>query len=112
MHDPVTAPATALFFCRRHAQGQTFSRMKLGWPARTQSSAPRARSDPPSRSLTMGGGASNLRSDMEELISCTYLLGRTLASMSFPDMYRLQDFHSPSAPALSAPGIRRDKSPL
>ena len=44
MHDPVTAPATALFFCRRHAQGQTFSRMKLGWPARTQSSAPRARS--------------------------------------------------------------------
>ena len=50
----------------------------------------------------MGGGASNLRSDMEELISCTYLLGRTLASMSFPDMYRLQDFHSPSAPALKS----------
>lgn len=43
----------------------------------------------------MGGGASSLRSDMEELISCTYLLGRALASMTFPDMYRIQVGESP-----------------
>lgn len=41
----------------------------------------------------MGGGASTAGAEaIEELVACTYLLGQALASMSFPDMYRLVDF--------------------
>ena len=32
----------------------------------------------------------------------TFLLGRAIAAMSFPDMYRLQDFHSSKAPPLAS----------
>jgi hypothetical protein len=32
----------------------------------------------------------------------TVLLGRAIAAMSFPDMYRLQDFHSSKAPLLAS----------
>ena len=50
----------------------------------------------------MGAGVSTAGGELEELVACTCLLGQALASMSFPDMYRIQDFHSPNAPRLSA----------
>eukprot|EP01031_Cornospumella_fuschlensis_P034248 gene34248-41456_t len=47
----------------------------------------------------MGGGAS-LMEGVEELMTTTILIGRAISSMSFPGMYRIQDFHSPLAPPL------------
>ena len=47
----------------------------------------------------MGAGASSDGGELEQLVACTYLLGQALASMSFPDMYRIQDFHADDAPA-------------
>eukprot|EP00620_Florenciella_sp_RCC1587_P020156 CAMPEP_0182557106 /NCGR_PEP_ID=MMETSP1324-20130603/1149_1 /TAXON_ID=236786 /ORGANISM="Florenciella sp., Strain RCC1587" /LENGTH=374 /DNA_ID=CAMNT_0024769117 /DNA_START=16 /DNA_END=1136 /DNA_ORIENTATION=+ len=52
----------------------------------------------------MGGGSSALR-EMDEIVTCTYLLGRAIAAMSFPDMYRIQDFHSKKAPELKSDKI-------
>lgn len=46
----------------------------------------------------MGGGASSL--NMEDLIQTTVMVGRAIASLSFPGMYRLVDFHSSKAPKL------------
>ena len=48
----------------------------------------------------MGAGASSDGGELEQLVACTYLLGQALASMSFPDMYRVQDFHAADAPRL------------
>ncbi|KAH8096320.1 hypothetical protein JL720_3685 [Aureococcus anophagefferens] len=58
----------------------------------------------------MGAGASSDGGELEQLVACTYLLGQALASMSFPDMYRIQDFHAEDAPALrSARGLAADR---
>ena len=46
----------------------------------------------------MGAGASADGGELEQLVACTYLLGQALSSMSFPDMYRIQDFHADDAP--------------
>ena len=48
----------------------------------------------------MGAGASADGGELEQLVACTYLLGQALSSMSFPDMYRIQDFHADDAPRL------------
>ena len=50
----------------------------------------------------MGAGASSDGGELEQLVACTYLLGQALASMSFPDMYRVQDFHAADAPKLQS----------
>jgi len=47
----------------------------------------------------MGGGASAMQ-EMEEILTCAYLLGRSIVAISFPDMYSIRDFHSPDAPPL------------
>lgn len=47
----------------------------------------------------MGGGASTLNG-IDELLSATYMIGRAIASISFPGMYRIYDFHSSAAPKL------------
>lgn len=58
----------------------------------------------------MGAGASADGGELEQLVACTYLLGQALASMSFPDMYRVQDFHADDAPALrSDVGLLADR---
>ncbi|KAJ1451224.1 ankyrin repeat-containing domain protein [Pelagophyceae sp. CCMP2097] len=51
----------------------------------------------------MGAASSTAGGELEELVACTYLLGQALASMSFPDMYRIHDFHSRAAPPLKTP---------
>lgn len=47
----------------------------------------------------MGGGASGMQG-VEELITTTYMIGRAIAAITFPGMYRIYDFHSPLAPKL------------
>ena len=46
----------------------------------------------------MGGGASSM--NMEDLIQTTVMVGRAIAAITFPGMYRIYDFHSPKAPRL------------
>ena len=46
----------------------------------------------------MGGGASSM--NMEDLIQTTVMVGRAIAAISFPGMYRIYDFHSAKAPRL------------
>lgn len=48
----------------------------------------------------MGGGASSI--GVEELIQSTYIIGRAIAAITFPGMYRIYDFHSPKAPKLKS----------
>ena len=48
----------------------------------------------------MGGGASSLTTSMEELLTTTYMIGRAIAAISCPGMYRIYDFHSSRAPRL------------
>ena len=56
----------------------------------------------------MGGGASSnsegaaFLQEAEELLTCSLLLGRAVAALSFPDMYRIQDFHAQNAPQLDS----------
>ena len=56
----------------------------------------------------MGGGASSnsdgamALQESEELLTCSLLLGRAIAALTFPDMYRIQDFHSEDAPELES----------
>lgn len=58
----------------------------------------------------MGGAASSAAAaELEELVACTYLLGQALASMSFPDMYRIHDFHSRTAPPLQSPSFIKEE---
>jgi hypothetical protein len=54
---------------------------------------------PSSISINMGGAASLMES-VEELMTTTILIGRAMASMTFPGMYRIYDFHSKKAPKL------------
>jgi len=37
---------------------------------------------------------------VEEMLTATYMLGRAIATVTFPGMYRIYDFHSPKAPKL------------
>jgi hypothetical protein len=46
----------------------------------------------------MGAGASSVHE--VDLGVTTLVLGQALAAITFPDMFRLQDFHSPRAPRL------------
>lgn len=50
----------------------------------------------------MGGAASATIAigEVEDLVACTLFLGRAIAAISFPDMFRIYDFHSPDAPPL------------
>ena len=48
----------------------------------------------------MGGGASSSMQNMEDLLATTYMIGKAIASISFPGMYRIYDFHSSKAPRL------------
>jgi hypothetical protein len=48
----------------------------------------------------MGGGASSLTTSMEELLTTTYMIGRAIAAISCPGMYRIYDFQSAKAPRL------------
>ncbi len=47
----------------------------------------------------MGGGASS-QGGLEELITTTYMIGRAIAAVTFPGLFRIYDFHSPLAPKL------------
>ena len=47
----------------------------------------------------MGGGASQMQG-VEDLLATTYMIGKAIAAISFPGMYRIYDFHSPLAPKL------------
>jgi len=49
----------------------------------------------------MGGGASSMQGDMD-LITATYIMGKAIAAISFPGVYRIYDFHSSKAPKLAA----------
>lgn len=37
---------------------------------------------------------------VEDLLATTYMIGKAIAAISFPGMYRIYDFHSPNAPKL------------
>jgi len=52
----------------------------------------------------MGGAASATIAvgDIEDMVACSLLLGRAIAAISFPDMYRIYDFHCKDAPPLFA----------
>lgn len=39
---------------------------------------------------------------MEDLLATTYMIGKAIAAITFPGMYRIYDFHSPRAPRLKA----------
>ena len=47
----------------------------------------------------MGGGASQGAS-ADDLIATTMMIGRAIAAITFPGMYRIYDFHSTKAPKL------------
>ena len=49
----------------------------------------------------MGGGASSMQGDMD-IITATYIMGKAIAAISFPGVYRIYDFHSSKAPKLAA----------
>lgn len=46
------------------------------------------------------GGGSSMGTSVEELLTTTYMIGRAIAAISCPGMYRLYDFHSSKAPKL------------
>jgi hypothetical protein len=48
-----------------------------------------------------GGGASSMQGDMD-LITATYIMGKAIAAIQFPGVYRIYDFHSSKAPKLAA----------
>ena len=48
----------------------------------------------------MGGGASQQGTSIEQLLTTTYMIGRTIAAMTCPGMFRIYDFHSALAPRL------------
>ena len=49
----------------------------------------------------MGGGASAIQGGgIEDLLSTTYMIGKAIAAITFPGMYRIYDFHSSLAPKL------------
>ncbi|CAM9681476.1 unnamed protein product, partial [Heterosigma akashiwo] len=51
----------------------------------------------------MGGAASAqvvTIGEIEDVVACSLLLGRAIAAISFPDMYRIYDFHCKDAPPL------------
>lgn len=48
----------------------------------------------------MGGGASSM--NMEDLIQTTVMVGRAIAAITFPGMYRIYDFHSSLAPRIKS----------
>ena len=37
---------------------------------------------------------------IDDIISTTYMIGKAIAAITFPGMYRIYDFHSPKAPRL------------
>lgn len=47
----------------------------------------------------MGGGISTTNG-LEDMLSATFMVGRAIAAISFPGMYRIYDFHSNKAPPL------------
>jgi ankyrin repeat protein len=47
----------------------------------------------------MGGGASGM-GGVEQLLQATVMIGKAIAGISFPGMYRIYDFHSELAPPL------------
>lgn len=47
----------------------------------------------------MGGGTSSIQG-VENLLATTVMLGRAIAAITFPGMFRLYDFHSKKAPKL------------
>jgi hypothetical protein len=47
----------------------------------------------------MGGGSSSF-DNTEDLLATTYLIGRAIAAITFPGMFRIYDFHSPLAPRI------------
>eukprot|EP01035_Chromulina_nebulosa_P019811 gene19811-25755_t len=47
----------------------------------------------------MGGGASSIQG-IEDLLTTTYMIGKAIAAVTFPGMYRIYDFHSNQAPKL------------
>lgn len=49
----------------------------------------------------MGGGQST-SALMGEIIAATYVIGRAIATTTFPGMYRIYDFHSSKAPKIMA----------
>ena len=54
----------------------------------------------------MGAGGSStsasVLAEAEELLTCSVLLGRAMAALTFPDIHRIQDFHSKCAPELAS----------
>lgn len=44
--------------------------------------------------LEEGGGAA------DDILATTYLIGRAIAAIAFPGMFRIYDFHSPRAPKI------------
>lgn len=52
----------------------------------------------------MGGGASSLQG-VEDLITTTLMIGRAIAAISIPGMYRIYDFHYKNAPKLKNSGF-------
>jgi hypothetical protein len=47
----------------------------------------------------MGGGASSVQG-VENLLATTMMIGRAIAAITFPGMFRIYDFHSKKAPKL------------
>lgn len=41
-----------------------------------------------------------MTTSMEDILTTTYMIGRAIAAISCPGMYRIHDFHSPLAPRL------------
>ena len=48
----------------------------------------------------MGGGVSQNQSMMSDVLSATALVGQAFNAIKFPDLYKIQDFHSSSAKPL------------
>lgn len=47
----------------------------------------------------MGGGASSVQG-VESLLATTMMIGRAIAAVTFPGMFRIYDFHSKKAPKI------------
>jgi hypothetical protein len=47
----------------------------------------------------MGGGMSTM-SGVEDILSASYMVGKAIAAITFPGMYRIYDFHHARAPKL------------
>ena len=56
-------------------------------------------------SSRMGAGASSGNGGQVDVLSATAMVGRAFSAITFPDLYKIQDFHSDDAPPLKQVGM-------